>query len=298
MANEFETSAPTGTTVKVLLRNSAKQIWQTTTSTFVTWVDANRANYLISLTEQGTSGFFSGDMPTAITTPDTYAVEFWTGTSSNTFYAGGTFYYNGAAIAYSTTGSALTTLAYVKDYAGITVTTYDSYLTNRLNAASAIIQTKLNRSFPLQTYTEYYDGVGSTTLQLRNTPVTAITSITLNPYSSTPTVINGSDIIFNLTTGLVSVGSSSLHAGWFGYDYYSGQQNILVVYTAGYSTIPQDLQEAVAQVVTRMYLARGADLTMSMEKIGDYQYMRAKDAAQFLTDDIMANIFHYMEIAV
>ncbi len=52
-------------TVYALIRNLSGDVWQTTTSTFVTWVSANRANYMIGLTEQGTSGVYAADFPAA-----------------------------------------------------------------------------------------------------------------------------------------------------------------------------------------------------------------------------------------
>lgn len=63
----------TGDTLYALVRNSAGQIWQTTTTTFVNYVTANLANYAISLTEQGTaSRYYTANFPAAV--EGTYAV--------------------------------------------------------------------------------------------------------------------------------------------------------------------------------------------------------------------------------
>jgi hypothetical protein len=298
MANEIQTQTTTGSAVYCVIRNSAALVWNSTA--FVTFADGSWSTYEVPLTEQGTSGFFTANFPALITTADTYSVELWsgTGTESDQFVSGGSIQWNGSAVAYATTGTALASLAYVKDYCNITVTTYDSYLTNRINAASAEIQTWCNRTFPLTNYTENYDGPGSTILQLRQRPVTAVTSITTEFYSGMPTVIPSTEFVLNSRTGLVSVKPSSTYSYWFPYDAVAGQQSIQVVYTAGYSTIPQDIQEAVAKIVLNKFNALGADMTMMMEKIGDYQYTRRSDANRSLTPDIQAMLWSYKDIAV
>lgn len=65
MANEIQLAHnATGRTIYALIRNSTGSVWQTTTSTFVTYATANLANYDIALTEQGTaSRYYAGDMP-------------------------------------------------------------------------------------------------------------------------------------------------------------------------------------------------------------------------------------------
>lgn len=67
MANEIQANYVTGSTLYALIRNTIGQVWQTTSSTFVTYVTANIANYIISMAEQGTaSGYYAGSLPSAI----------------------------------------------------------------------------------------------------------------------------------------------------------------------------------------------------------------------------------------
>jgi len=63
----------TGETYQAVLRNAAGEAWRTDTSAFGAWSDAQIANYGIPLAEQGTSGHFVGDFPTAIGTAGIYS---------------------------------------------------------------------------------------------------------------------------------------------------------------------------------------------------------------------------------
>lgn len=63
MAAELQADWVTGKTVYFLLRNSVGAIWNG--ATFVAYNSADYANYDIAASEQGTSGFYVGDMPAA-----------------------------------------------------------------------------------------------------------------------------------------------------------------------------------------------------------------------------------------
>lgn len=69
MAGElFVPNVPSSyTVVGTEVWNFLGQVWQTTTNTFVTYNTANIANYLVSMTLQGTaSGMWVGDAPVAL----------------------------------------------------------------------------------------------------------------------------------------------------------------------------------------------------------------------------------------
>lgn len=73
---------------------------------------------------------------------------------------------------------ALTTLDKVKDYLGITVTTFDEILNRLINDATASIETYCNRQFAARAYTmERYDGSGVKILQIRNYPIISVERI-------------------------------------------------------------------------------------------------------------------------
>ncbi len=73
---------------------------------------------------------------------------------------------------------ALTTLDRVKDFLGITVTTYDEILNRLINEATASIETYCSRKFKARAYMmERYKGSNLYTLQIRNYPVISVERI-------------------------------------------------------------------------------------------------------------------------
>lgn len=75
MAKELIVSHKSGETLHGLVRDESKSVWQTTTSTFVTYNDANKANYAITMTEDSGGSCYSGDFPAGITTEGMYFVQ-------------------------------------------------------------------------------------------------------------------------------------------------------------------------------------------------------------------------------
>lgn len=68
MANEIQVSIGTsGLTIYALIRNSTGLIWRTDTNVFESFLSANLSHYTIALTEQSTSGYYTGNFPTQIT---------------------------------------------------------------------------------------------------------------------------------------------------------------------------------------------------------------------------------------
>jgi hypothetical protein len=60
-----------------------------------------------------------------------------------------------------------------------------------------------------------------------------------------------------------------------------GINNFRVQYTAGYVTVPEDVQEACAELVQSWFIQRGRDLTLQSESIhGSYSYAAALSRAQ------------------
>lgn len=67
MAGEIQVSYKTGQTVYALVRNATGKVWNTQSGAFETYVTANYANYVVSLTEQGSaSSYYAGNFPPSI----------------------------------------------------------------------------------------------------------------------------------------------------------------------------------------------------------------------------------------
>jgi hypothetical protein len=67
MSGELQVASTAGLTLNSVIYNRIGQVWNTSTSAFVTYATANLANYVVALTELGTaSGVYTGTFPSAI----------------------------------------------------------------------------------------------------------------------------------------------------------------------------------------------------------------------------------------
>jgi hypothetical protein len=128
------------------------------------------------------------------------------------------------------------------------VGTDDPILTSLITSISAWIENYCERVFLSASYTSTYDGTNGRRMMLSASPVTAITSVTIDgaviPAATIPTV---SGYTFN-STGIALNG----------YRFSEGMNNVVVVYTAGYATIPAELALACTQLVALRYKMRAS----------------------------------------
>jgi hypothetical protein len=144
----------------------------------------------------------------------------------------------------------LTTLADVKAWLqtgqSAFPSTDDAMLTRLITAASQYIQTWLNRRIAQADYIEVRDGTGGHRLQFASFPVAAVLSLTIDGIAVPPC-------------------SSSWTAGYIfsptqlavrGYGFTRRVQNVVVVYTAGYTTTPPEIAQACIELVALRYRDR------------------------------------------
>jgi len=141
--------------------------------------------------------------------------------------------------------SDFTTLAAVKEYLGQkeTATTDDALLSKLISRASAFIVTYTSREFLTKSYDETRDGNGATRLILRNQNVTAVASVAINGQPISPG------------------GSITKQGFWFSgrWIYLNGSRfplgfgNINIAYTAGFATIPADIEQVCIELVANKY---------------------------------------------
>lgn len=139
----------------------------------------------------------------------------------------------------------LTTLSNVKTYLRLTQTTDDNFIQSLITNASAFIQTFVSRIFASANYTETRDGLGclSRKIAFSNIPVTAVSSVMIDgvnvpaspDFFSAGYRFNSNFLVLN------------------GYAFTEGFQNIVLSYTAGYSTTPADIAQACIQMVALRY---------------------------------------------
>lgn len=124
------------------------------------------------------------------------------------------------------------------------------------------------------TFNETYDGMGTYRLFLRNRPIQSVIQLVINTVAIAQStavgaagyVVDGSGKSIALRQGIVGWGSPSptywsYQAGPFstmstGLKFWQGIQNVSVQYTAGYSTVPADIQECANKVVAQNYQRR------------------------------------------
>ncbi len=204
---------------------------------------------------------------------------------------------------------ALTTLAIVKTALGIPASnsSQDALITQLITEAQTIIANYCKRTFELTSYTEYYSGRGRRDVILKNRPVPTVTSLwldqtgyygqgTSSPFAASTLLTPGDDYVLvyddnvpQSNCGLLRRLPGSAAAFWP--DYYGeaaggtgvlaarkqaawpiGEGTIKVAYTAGYTTIPADLESACNQLVAFLRRTGPAGAALVSETLGSYTY--------------------------
>lgn len=140
----------------------------------------------------------------------------------------------------------LTTVSSVKAWLNITAGADDALLSRMVSSASDFVQTWLNRNIVSQTYQDVFDGNGGNKYMTFAYPVNAVASVFVDgiaiPASSSP-----------LTPGYVA---SKTRVSLIGYAFSNGLQNCVVNYTAGYASIPTEIEQSCIEIVGLRYRAR------------------------------------------
>ena len=156
----------------------------------------------------------------------------------------------------------LVTLSVAKEWLNVTDTSQDTLITRLIQAASKAVGNFLNRPNLLsQTYTETYDGTDSKMLCPLNFPITSVASLSIdgNPVSQ----------VTDFTTPGFRVTPTSLLLN--GYQRFCrGKDNVAITYTAGYTAIPDDMQQACLMTLQSMVQVQNNDLTIGSESTGGY----------------------------
>jgi hypothetical protein len=138
----------------------------------------------------------------------------------------------------------LTTTAKVKAFLNIANSDFDAILLTFHEAVSKEAEFYCGRNFGMSSYTEYFDGKIMNELVLSQYPISAITSIhddVDHVYGADTLLDSSTDYVVDLVNGIIKL--DNLY-------FYDGKQNVKVVYTAGYATIPLDLELAVNKLTT------------------------------------------------
>lgn len=159
----------------------------------------------------------------------------------------------------------LITLVQAGNWLNLTEAQYaaDPNLPGLISAFSAFFLTLIGRNTILEeSYTERRNGTGTDSLGLINTPIVSVTSVVISnvsvpasPDGVQPGYVNDENTIqliganWNGTYFPSSPGVTSGYPGIF----FRGVGNVFVEYTAGYTTAPLDVQQAVMEMVGWAY---------------------------------------------
>jgi hypothetical protein len=181
----------------------------------------------------------------------------------------------------------LATVANYKAWAGINGTGSDAAITLMLAQAEASVRRYAGRDmtngFESANRTETYNGDGSAVLQLREWPITTLTSVEERDRAGTWTTLDADEYRVDTRTGqLYRLGATW---GRIVSDFVGGGNNpsfgvspswsadpasVRVTYTGGYTTIPADIVAVVYMLIDYKLANAGGNPSATSETIGVY----------------------------
>lgn len=139
---------------------------------------------------------------------------------------------------------ALATLAEVKQWLGMSVTTDDTLLTALIDRVSTGMQTHISRVLEAGEFTEISNGSGKASLAVKNPPIREVVSL----------LISGKVVVASVSadkSGYVSSDNFLYLRGDLCFT--KGLQNIELTYWGGYEDIPSDIIQEVCRMVGFTY---------------------------------------------
>ncbi len=161
----------------------------------------------------------------------------------------------------------LTTLTNVKEYLRITSTDDDNMIQRLISSCSIEMQTYINRYFQVQTYTDSFKGKNKNYHVFKYNPVQSIISIKVINFENNYYVPT---ILFNDEKQVFIDGIFKRS--------YLDYPNCQIIYTAGYTNTPLDVEQACIEWVGVKY-KQIESLNMSSKSI-------AQETTAFIVKDI------------
>ncbi len=163
------------------------------------------------------------------------------------------------------TSNALVSLAEAKTFLKISASSEDSVIEDFINRASIWANDYTGRRLKSRSNSDVYDGDGSDLLLLRDYPLVSIVDLRIDDgsYEGAPPQTTSEDYTLNLPSGLIKLKNGVL--------FVKGFQNVDITYTAGYTTAPETVKEAVLLYVGHLYRRQYADQKFGVqsETVGD-----------------------------
>jgi hypothetical protein len=155
-----------------------------------------------------------------------------------------------------------------------------------VTAGSDAVEAYCDRVFTEGTFTDRIDGTNLPSVWLKATPISSVTSVTLDGA-----VLPVADYSLDTVTGQLWRGPWGPGDANHRHCWPSGVGNIVVVYVAGYATIPPLVKRATILAVKRLSEADSGGLTM--ERLGDYSYTLS-DGGHVVPDPAKALLRPYL----
>lgn len=147
--------------------------------------------------------------------------------------------------------NALITVAEFKSYIGQSTgsTSNESRYEDLINQASIRFNTITRRKLKGRSITEYRDGDSSQELYTNEWPIESVSTnisiwVDIDRNYTTDTKVDSTNIIIYSTKGQIKLKNDSFSAG---------DQSVKMTYTAGYSTVPEDLKYACKEYCRLMW---------------------------------------------
>ena len=164
--------------------------------------------------------------------------------------------------------AALTTLANVKTWLGITSSDDDALLTSLIGSASAFIEEWCGCSFSVVSESIKRDGHGGHRAVLPNYPVVAVASVSVDGVAITAAA--------SFTAAGYRVDDMSVILNC--YRFNRGLANVQITYSHGYASVPADVAQACIEMVALRYRER--------DRIGYQSKTLAGETITFMVSDM------------
>lgn len=181
----------------------------------------------------------------------------------------------------------LTTVARARRKAAFAAINSD-VISDFLTAAQDWVESYCDRKFDSANYSGIYNGHGGRTLFLKHRPVTALLSASIeDDAGSVETLDISTDLEYEAANGAVRFGPNNVSS----YNAWpEGFQNITITYTAGYSTIPDAVQEAVILRALVMFSTSGENMNAALvsQQVGEGSKNRV---TPYIVDGWMKDVY-------
>jgi len=179
----------------------------------------------------------------------------------------------------------LITLQEFKDYAGISVDTWDNQITALIPGISKMIESYCQRIFgEVKQVTERLDiGESQSKILLYYYPLNSVGSVHDDcAYDENGDLLTGSLLTPNSDYLIYHrIGEITRAAGLF---FTEGHQKVQVIYEALSAIVPEDVKLAACRQLSYVWRSAGGGEGKESEKIGDYSY---KNSAKLMEDGIL-----------